>query len=199
MAMLFQSCAVVGCNRNAHRSANGTRGWCCTHYERWRAHGDPLGGGTIRGEPERHYRAVVVPYDRDDCLIWPFARNARGYAHMYRNGKTVTVSRLVCEAEHGPAKPGQEAAHLCGRGHEGCVTRRHLVWKTRTENMADKIAHGTHNRGARSARAKLTEDQVREIRRIGNSRPRTELAKAFGVNPEAIGKIVLGQRWTDVT
>lgn len=40
----FKNCAVAGCDRNAHRDGAGKRGWCVSHYEKWRKYGDPLIG-----------------------------------------------------------------------------------------------------------------------------------------------------------
>lgn len=50
----------------------------------------------------------------------------------------------MCQKAHGdPPSPKHDAAHSCGRGHEGCVNPNHLSWKTKKQNQADRITHGT--------------------------------------------------------
>lgn len=49
MADRFSACSIEGCNGNAHYTARGRHGLCCSHYHRLKRHGDPLGGGKIRG------------------------------------------------------------------------------------------------------------------------------------------------------
>lgn len=134
-------CLIDQCN-----SGPFMRGWCVAHYERWRRHGDPLGGGPPRAssaEPARYFRDTVLAYEGDDCLAWPFCRDRNGYGKM--GGKI--VSRLVCEKEHGPPPtPAHEAAHSCGKGHEACVAKRHLSWKTRAENASERVIHGKNRK-----------------------------------------------------
>ena len=99
------------------------------------------------GEPMRYFREVVLAYDGNECQTWPYARSDRGYGQVYQDGRVEYVHRMVCEERHGPPPtPKHDAAHSCGKGHEGCVTKRHLSWKTHKENMADAIEHGTLGR-----------------------------------------------------
>ena len=60
-------------------------------------------------------------------------------------------------------------------------------------NDADKIAHGTSNRGRRNGHAKLSEDAVRAIRR--SPEPPTILAARYGVTHGQIGHIRNGRSW----
>lgn len=183
-------CSIPNCGKPSH-----ARGWCSGHYWLWRVHGDPLGGGTKSGEPERYIRERVMKYDGADCLVWPFARS-HGYAIVTRNSRNIPVSRLVCEYEHGPPPtPKHQAAHSCGRGDLGCVTRGHLRWATRTENMADCVLHGTRPRGERHGRSKLTETQVRSIRRLKGTMSQREIARLFGVSQMTISLIHTGRKW----
>lgn len=186
------TCSVDGCGKPVRNS----RGWCSAHYERWLNHGDPLGGRTPRGEPVRYLREHVLTYDGDDCLVWPYARLTNGYGHMYFHGKSRTVSSVVCEQIHGPA-PTQmhEAAHSCGKGHEGCITPRHLRWATPVENRADKLIHGTANLGERNGSAKLTEADVLEIRSMKGMRTQQKIADKFGVSRSLISMLHSGKVW----
>lgn len=190
-------CKIEACGKAAINS----RGWCSGHYQRWQRHGDPLGGSTPRGDsagsPARYLREVAILYDGDECLLWPFTTNGAGNAQIRHRGRNKLVSRIVCEEEHGPPPtPKHEAAHSCGKGHEACVTKRHLEWKTPKQNNADKLIHGTHNRGDRCPVAKLTEADVREIRRLlAGGTVQREIATRFGVDQSNISQINRGHSW----
>lgn len=45
--MAERTCKVTGCDRDASGKGGGGRGWCPTHYMRWRRHGDPERGGEV--------------------------------------------------------------------------------------------------------------------------------------------------------
>lgn len=184
-------CKIEGCGKPVKG-----RGWCCGHYDRWRNHGDPLGGGTAHGEPLKYLLDVVLPYDGDECLPWPFATDQAGYAQQRYLGKTRRTARIVCERTHGPAPtPKHEAAHSCGRGHLGCATKRHLRWATRKENDLDKSSHGTYVRGERQGRSRLTEDNVRTIRSLKGKMNRDQVGAMFGVHPVYVSQIQRRMKW----
>jgi hypothetical protein len=195
-AVLFQRgervmiCSVDGCTKKTHG-----RGLCHAHLNRWRKHGDPLGGGTKRGEPERFYREVVLPYRGDDCLLWPYSLTVAGYGQLRSTkGRTQLVSRRVCEDTHGAApSPHHEAAHSCGRGQFACVAPNHVSWKTPAENTADKIAHGTYHFGEKHGLSKLTESQVLQIR--CSQGKQTEIAGRFGITQQTVSDIHRGETW----
>lgn len=186
-------CSVTECGNNAL-----ARGWCAKHYYRWLRHGDPLGGrATFDGEPATFYRNVVLTYEGDDCLIWPFGRSDNGYGVINGGRRSKVVSRRVCEDEHGPApSPAHHAAHSCGNGHKGCVNRRHIDWKLPVENSADQARHGTQVRGSRQHASRLTEDQVRLIRRqLASGEQTASIARSFSVTPGSIRDIARGKNW----
>jgi hypothetical protein len=188
---------MAACNIDGCRATARTRGWCSAHYQRWRRSGNPNGcGGTERGAPRRFYERVVLSYDDGVCLAWPFARLNNGYPEMRHNGSMVLVSRLVCEAEHGPPPtPRHYAAHSCGNGHRGCVNRRHLRWATPAENHDDMIVHGNSTRGIKNPQARLDDASVHRIRTLAATHTQKQIAAMFGVRRETISKILLGKRW----
>ena len=137
------------------------------------------------------------------CLVTTRARYPKGYAAQKFRGKTTPAHRLVAQYYLGPCPEGQEVRHLCGRGHEGCVTASHLRYGTRSENVKDAVRHGTHkaNRtyGRRPKNAKLSVEQVREICTI-NARgvgPR-EIARKFGVHRVNVHHLLAGRTYKDV-
>lgn len=177
------SCSVDGCDGRHY-----ARGRCMNHHRRWLRHGDPLGGRTPNGHSARFLREEVFSYKGDECLVWPFGRGAGGYGKICLNGRSHLVHRLVCEHVHGaPPSPRHEAAHSCGNGSNGCVNPKHLRWATRTENMADRLMHGAHNRGERNGQARLTEEDVHKIRTL-NGRA-ADIARMFGISAATVHSI----------
>src|SRR5881394_3667986 len=118
------SCAVDGCQRPSR-----TKGFCNAHYMRWYTYGDPLAGGTMKGEPLAFYEATVVA-DTDECLRWPYGKDTDGYSRVWVDGKTRRLCVLTCERFHGPRERGMEGAHSCR--NRDCYNPRHLSWKNRS-------------------------------------------------------------------
>lgn len=153
-----------------------------------------------RGEPRKYLEDAVLAYTGDDCLVWPFYRSKQGYARIWAPmGETVLVARLVCERIHGaPPTMEYQAAHSCGRGHEGCISPSHLRWATPLENSSDKVKHGTAKikaKGEKHPGRKLSESDVRRIRALRGVHPRSSLSQMFQVKPETIKAVHTGRTW----
>ncbi|MGZ2449562.1 hypothetical protein ACVIRO_002316 [Rhizobium ruizarguesonis] len=184
-------CSIPKCG-NTHYA----KGYCNAHYKRLKKHGGPLAGGTSRGEPLRWILEVALHHTGDECLIWPFGKDGGGYGQIWIDGKVAITSRYICELVNGaPPTPEHEAAHSCGKGHETCVSPIHMSWKTPAENAADRLIHGTHGRGERSAHAKLTESEAREILALKGIEKQVNLAKRFMVSQMTISRIQAGRKW----
>lgn len=101
--------------------------------------------------------------------------------------------RLVCIASNGPTEGRLDAAHSCG--NRTCINPRHLSWKTRSANEADKLRHGTANRGERHGRSKLTTTDVLAIRSLVETLKRSEIAAMYGVSLTTVSEIRSGSKW----
>lgn len=118
---------------------------------------------------------------------------------MHESGKMVRryVHRLVAEVSHGCDFPELEVCHNDGNPHNNAVSN--LRFDTRTNNMADKIAHGTANYGERNPMAKLTNAEVNEIRqRVSNGEKQISMCASYGVSPMTISRLVRGETWRHV-
>lgn len=108
-----------------------------------------------------------------------------------------TVHSVVAEAFHGPGPAGYEVAHANGRRLDNRADN--LSWKTRADNHADKIVHGTTNRGMRHGNAKLSDDSVRRIRRLcARGWSHQDAAAIFGVSRANVSRIIRGEMWVHV-
>lgn len=117
------------------------------------------------------------------------------YKNVWVGNKTrIYIHRAVCEIFNGPPMPGQECRHLDGNNKNN--NAENLKWGTPSENAHDKIAHGTVGCGEKNPMAKLTKDQVIEIRnRVANGETQKSLCKIFNVSPMTISRAVRKETW----
>lgn len=136
------------------------------------------------------------------------------YQHvtLSRSGryKTVLVHRMVLEAFVGPCPEGMEGCHNDGVGTNNCLDN--LRWGTPKENQQDRFLHGTSNRGkhynlghtwnrgTKCGTARLTEDNVRKIRKLYASGGHSQrgLGRMFGVSHMRIADVLYGKSFVDV-
>ncbi len=183
-------CKIDGCGKPYLAS-----GFCRAHYKKWKRHGDPHGGYNFRGHPQAWLSRQAKIVD-DHCMIWPFGKAAFGYGVVWRETKMIAAHIVMCEAVHGP-RPSDvhEVAHSCGKGRDGCVNPKHLRWATKTSNEADKIIHGTSNRGERNGHSKLTQADIKTIRSLAGKMKQSDIADEYGVTRGGISSIVTGRTW----
>lgn len=188
-------CKIDGCDKRIV-----ARSMCGKHYQRWRKDADEAEVRTHAkaGEPMR-WIVETAAYAGDDCVPWPFGMYSTGYGSLnLPTGGSMQASRMMCEVVNGPApEASMQAAHICGRGHRGCMTPRHLYWADRTENEADKVAHGTSNRGVGNGHAKITPEIVHAIR-VSSDGP-AALARRYEISAPTICDIRARRSWAWLT
>lgn len=114
-----------------------------------------------------------------------------------------SVHRLVCRAFHGEPSPGLEVAHLDGNRKNAAASN--LMWATPKENAQHKVEHGTYyfpppketmRRGESHPHAKLTNEQVSEMRRRKAAGESVRaLASEFGINRTHAYRVINGEHW----
>ena len=87
--------------------------------------------------------------------------------------------------------------HLCD--NPPCCNPRHLAWGSPKENSAQMWSRGRGRRhglpGESNHKAKLTVEQVEEIRRCYPAMTLKQLAARFGVHFSTIGRITRNEHW----
>lgn len=119
--------------------------------------------------------------------------------HAMVNGRRrgVTVHIIVCEAWHGGRPEGMEVAHK--NGVKTDCRPANLHWKTRPANHADKVDHGTVQRGETANNRKLTEAEVTAMRAASaGGRSNYRLARDHGISIQHVGRIVRREAWDHV-
>jgi len=134
----------------------------------------------------------------DDCWDWIGGlRNGYG-AFSYGSGRVkrkLYSHRFMWQIMFGHPKE-KKVLHKCDR--PSCVNPAHLFLGTMKDNTQDAMRKGRFNtRGENNGDSVLTEDNVREIRRIlsTNCLPQRIIAQKFGVSQNTISDIKIGRSW----
>ena len=135
----------------------------------------------------------LQPYLQDNgyliVTLWKPGRTGR---------RPYGVHTLVCRAFHGEPPPNKPMA-LHDDGNRQRNHKDNLYWGDAQENAGDRGRHGRHARGEKSGSAKLTWEEVNEIRKryVRGCRQNgsTALAGLYGVSNVSIMDIVSGRTW----
>lgn len=149
----------------------------------------------------RFLRHLSGPTDTG-CIEWTAKRNHNGYGIMLVTGsgdKKILTHRVAWEIANGPIPAGMYVLHRCD--NPPCVNIEHLFLGTLADNNRDKYEKGRCPRGERCGKSNLTDDDIREIRRLyeTGSLSQQAIAEQFGIVQQSVHKIVAHKRWTHVT
>lgn len=184
----MNGCSVEGCVKIGRLR----RGYCATHYSRWRVHGDPLA-------LVRKTRVVLSIADLEDrstkndggCWEWNGAINTSGYAWMFFDGRSRIASRVAWTLSKGEIPEGMMVLHRCD--NRRCVNPDHLFLGTNAENMADMVSKGRSPR----SRAKLSESSVKEMRAVSGL-SLEELAERYSVSASTVYQATTRRTWKHI-
>jgi hypothetical protein len=167
--------------------------------------------GTLTTNPalginETRFWSKVAKRGPDECWEWQASLNQAGYGQFAvvttrpkRNDRAHRVSWIL---QFGEIPDNLCVLHKCD--NPKCVNPNHLFLGTRRDNIHDCIAKGRYRIGCRHNgeahhRALLTEDDVREIRKLQKAKPRPDwilLGKKLGVHPSTISRAACGRTWS---
>ncbi len=151
---------------------------------------------------ERHF----VKATPDECWEWTGRRSTYGYGAFRTGGtysrKQLYAHRFAYELYVGPIPDGLLVCHHCD--NRLCVNPAHLFLGTIADNMRDAAVKGRKmacaKRGERHYRARLTEEQVREMRQLRETTSLTldEIGTRFGVAKHVVYHVVHRKTWKHV-
>lgn len=154
-----------------------------------------------RREPLEHrFWRHVDKRGPDECWQWTAGASNRGYGGMSRRIGPGRWSRQLAHRLswefHFASPPGEKlVCHRCD--NRLCVNPAHLFLGTNADNMADAKHKGRIRSGEHHGLAKLTAEQVREIRRARSESTvsQRELGLRFGVSESQVSRIVRRTDW----
>lgn len=127
------------------------------------------------------------------CWLWTGWKLNTGYGETSLRQRKITVHRLSYIWAYGEIPKGKLIMHTCDTPL--CVRPDHLRVGTDATNHADMVSKMRHTWGAKNKHAKLTEDQVREIRTLRGQLTHREIAARYGVSQPTINALLVGRTW----
>ncbi len=187
-------CSILDCE-----GTHCAKSFCKKHYEHFRLHGNPLtvlnvGKGVTA--KEKFWSKVVITADTERCWEWQGAKGRGSYGiSSYRN-KTITAHRLAWFFVY-EEMPKLQVLHSCD--NRICVNPNHLREGTNQDNVDDKVNRNRQPMGEHHKNAKLTNNDVLQIRQLLSNRVlQVDIAKMFKVSTHTISAIKKGLRWSHV-
>lgn len=128
----------------------------------------------------------------NSCWPWTLSCDPYGYGQTSIPGqRNIGTHRVAWILTNGPIPEGLCVLHRCD--NRPCCNPAHLFLGTRADNSADMVAKGRGRSlaGTDNPHAKLTADQVREIRgRAGRGEPLRALAREYGLHSSGVSRLV---------
>jgi hypothetical protein len=133
-----------------------------------------------------HFWTKVDAPSDFQCWTWKGSANEKGYGRF----ENAPAHRWSFEFFNGPIPAGKMLLHSCD--NPACVNPKHLRADTHWANERDAVARN------RYCNAKLTEDQVRYIRRNPDNLLLKDLAARLGLARSTVSYVRSGITWKHV-
>lgn len=133
----------------------------------------------------------------DECWPWTGAIYAHHYGAIYWGRRMTYAHRVAYHLATGQDPAGKVVRHRCD--NPPCCNPAHLEIGTHADNSRDRVERGRQSRGTRRPDAKLTEEDVLEIRRrVAAGASQAAVARDYGVGQPTVSKIIRRTRWKHV-
>lgn len=157
----------------------------------------------ICGDEERFWNSVQKLSGDDACWVWTkhMDKDMYGLFHIHEKGKIIHLRAAAYSWQLYTGRPVPKNLLVCHScDHPYCVNPQHLFLGTNKDNMEDMTNKNRQYRpkGKLNVNAKLTDDDIREIRKLKPTTTIKDLAKKFKVSPSTIVGIYTKTTWTHV-
>jgi hypothetical protein len=154
-----------------------------------------LYGGTLLERIE----AKTGEIDSNGCTKWLGTKTQAGYPWLVYMFKQYYAHRVIAAIAAG-RKSLKRTEHVCHRcDNPGCITPGHLFIGSPADNMRDCRVKKRHAFGERNGHAKLTKDEVMELRRLHKCGVKQRiLASRYSINQQSVSEIALRKTWKHI-
>lgn len=145
----------------------------------------------------KFWTKVDKSFGQDGCWIWNGYRDKKGYGRFSGEGKRTTLAHRFSFSIANGMQPSMNVLHRCD--NTSCVNPAHLFLGTHADNMIDKVQKNRQTKGEDNGGAKLTTEDIYEIRRQrASGRFFRSIALDFGVTESNIRAIIHGRSWRHI-
>lgn len=144
----------------------------------------------FKSEAER-FLDHATPCPPSSCLLW--IPNGARYGSFWMRGKNIGAHRASFMLFNGEIPDGMMVCHRCDVGI--CVNPEHLFLGTQLDNRQDCMSKGRVANGNGNGNARFTDSQIIEIRRLGETLSRKEIASMYDTSKTQIGYILNRTTW----
>lgn len=109
---------------------------------------------------------------------------------------TVYVHRLVMFSFSPTTKSNMDVNHINGIKTDNRL--ENLEWCTRKENIQHSYKMGLSKIGSQTSSAKITEQDVTQIRLLGETETYTFISRLFNISRQTVTRIINKERWKHV-
>jgi hypothetical protein len=183
----MKTCSVEDCNK-----PKKSKGMCEMHYYRVRRN-----GALYYKKPTS--KKVEINVKENGCIeCTSHHKLSTGYYLLMLNHKRKSLHRHVYEEMFGEIPNGLVVRHKCD--NRGCINPEHLELGTHQDNMKDMVDRGGSCKGSKNTNALITEEDVKEIRRLAfMGFKRKDICEMYGLkNANTITSIKYGHSWGHV-
>lgn len=132
----------------------------------------------------------------DECWEWQAAKTKGpgSYGVFYFDRRLHTAHRVALFLDTGVFPEGGVVRHTCD--NPPCCNPAHLLVGTHADNVRDKVERGRHPRGEAHSSAKLTKDEMLQIRGLASSGlNQTYIGSLYDIAQQTVSDINCGRRW----
>lgn len=188
---------------------SGLCGCGCGQTTNKAPHNDPK-KNWVKGEHlsyiHNHHTVITIPPEErfwtfvdksGDCWNWTALKNDQGYGKFVIRNKQIFAHRFSYQLANGVIPEGLFVCHHCD--NPSCVRPSHLFVGTIQDNTADCVAKGRNSKGEKHTSAKLTENDVRQIRsEYASGVSGVSLAKRYKICTPTISNIIHRKSWKHI-